>query len=399
MNNQEIKSIVLGKSHSFYIDIYGDLYGCGMNHNGQLGISNKKNSFSGNIKSTLEEFTYISSCVKKVCTSEAFTIIQDENGKLFKFGNASNKHVSLISEIKIKDVVSFGCGSSHNLFLKRSGEVWAMGSNESGQCGFKKDQMKKWSTEKPVLLMYNSNVVSLCCGYDSSYLLVVNNKGKTVLNCFGRNYYGQLGLGNTEDKFGIGCIETIPNISSIHCGSYHTLILTSGGEVYSCGMNSYGQLGLGNNENYYTFTKTNLSNIAFISPGDNHSVFMTRKREIFSCGLNNFGQLGSGDYNSRTLAAKLELLEDIKLIQNQIINEWSKENYKYFDEKFQHRVFCFLICLHKIMVHSKNNTKKFPILLKIPKPVQQMILSFFFIFEDNNLKFLKLSNNKIAIFG
>ena len=46
-----------------------------------------------------------------------------------------------------------------------------------------------------------------------------------MLKCFGYNYCGQLGLGNTNDQFGVASIESFPKISSVHCGWAHTFIL------------------------------------------------------------------------------------------------------------------------------------------------------------------------------
>jgi len=39
-----------------------------------------------------------------------------------------------------------------------------------------------------------------------------------------------------------------PAITSIACGSFHTLALTENGDVLSWGCGYYGQLGLGNNK-------------------------------------------------------------------------------------------------------------------------------------------------------
>ena len=47
-----------------------------------------------------------------------------------------------------------------------------------------------------------------------------------MLKCFGRNDFGQLGLKHNNSQFGVATIQFFPNISSIHCGAYHTFILT-----------------------------------------------------------------------------------------------------------------------------------------------------------------------------
>ena len=90
-------------------------------------------------------------------------------------------------------------------------------------------------------------------------LLEKNEKNKKLENLieykniysFGRNDYGQLGKGDTNNQ--IDLYENIElnklNIIKISSGYEHTVILTKNNEVYSFGDNSYGQLGQSNNNN------------------------------------------------------------------------------------------------------------------------------------------------------
>ena len=45
------------------------------------------------------------------------------------------------------------------------------------------------------------------------------------MKCFGGNNLGQLGLNNNNNQFEIQQINSFSNISSIHCGTYHSIIL------------------------------------------------------------------------------------------------------------------------------------------------------------------------------
>lgn len=62
---------------------------------------------------------------------------------------------------------------------------------------------------------------------------------------------GTLGLGPTQEEM-CSLPTRLTNfavpISSISCGRYHTMALSTTGELYSWGFNSYGQLGHGNYE-------------------------------------------------------------------------------------------------------------------------------------------------------
>eukprot|EP01091_Cochliopodium_minus_P010064 TRINITY_DN2620_c2_g1_i1.p1 TRINITY_DN2620_c2_g1~~TRINITY_DN2620_c2_g1_i1.p1 ORF type:complete len:140 (-),score=34.96 TRINITY_DN2620_c2_g1_i1:313-732(-) len=79
MNNTKIKSIVLGAYNSFYLENEGNLYGCGLNDRGQLGIKNNRKNLS--------TFTLISSHVTQICASYQLTIIQKDDGKINWSGN------------------------------------------------------------------------------------------------------------------------------------------------------------------------------------------------------------------------------------------------------------------------------------------------------------------------
>ena len=56
-----------------------------------------------------------------------------------------------------------------NLFLKENGEVWVMGKNDYGQCGFDGKEIDFF--ENPTLLMTDKNIISVCCGIRHSFIL------------------------------------------------------------------------------------------------------------------------------------------------------------------------------------------------------------------------------------
>merc|ERR1711879_760198 len=84
-------------------------------------------------------------------------------------------------------------------------------------------------------------------GYQSSYLL--DKKGS--LWVLGRNFYGELGIGNnTDQKIPVQNVN-VKNINFISAG-YHTIVKCNSGELYVFGQNNYGQLGVGNQTNINT---------------------------------------------------------------------------------------------------------------------------------------------------
>ena len=67
-----------------------------------------------------------------------------------------------------------------------------------------------------------------------------------TLFAFGRNDFGQLGLGDAKDKHTPQHIEALRShgIAAVACGQYHTAVAVTGGGLYTFGKNDYGQLGV-----------------------------------------------------------------------------------------------------------------------------------------------------------
>jgi len=128
--------------------------------------------------------------------------------------------------------------------------------------------------------------------------MILTNTGK--IYTFGYNIHGQLGLGDTDNRN----IPTLLNFefdgipSDIQLGQHQSLILTNKNKLYSFGQNNYGQLGLGDNDDRYIPT---LLDFEFdgkpvdIQMGDYHSIIFTDTDKVYSFGRNIDGQLGLGD--------------------------------------------------------------------------------------------------------
>ena len=63
---------------------------------------------------------------------------------------------------------------------------------------------------------------------------MLKNDG-TLWGC-GRDYEGQLGLGDNSDRTTFTKITTnADDIKSVYCGGYHTFILKNDGTLWGCG--------------------------------------------------------------------------------------------------------------------------------------------------------------------
>ena len=79
---------------------------------------------------------------------------------------------------------------------------------------------------------------------DYTFAICENNK----IYCWGYNNYGQLGLGDNEDRNKPIEFKIKGNsspIKQIICGSDHIFAICENNKIYCWGYNIYGQLGLG----------------------------------------------------------------------------------------------------------------------------------------------------------
>ena len=148
-------------------------------------------------------------------------------------------------------------------------------------------------------------------GY-SYHSLILENDG-TLWGC-GQNNYGQLGLGDNNNR-NIFTQVTTNDVKSVYCGDSHTFILENDGTLWGCGRNNEGQLGLGDTANRNTFTQitTNANDIKEIYCGFYHTLILKNDNTLWGCGHNEYGQLGLGDTTNRTTFTQVTTnINDIK---------------------------------------------------------------------------------------
>ena len=109
-------------------------------------------------------------------------------------------------------------------------------------------------------------------------MIIIFSETKIKIYCFGSNNNGELGLGYTKDRNKPVEFKIDGNFSPIKqiiCGSFHTFAICENNKIYCCGYNYFGQLGLGDFENRNQPVefkiKGNLSPIKQIICGENHT--------------------------------------------------------------------------------------------------------------------------------
>jgi alpha-tubulin suppressor-like RCC1 family protein len=147
----------------------------------------------------------------------------------------------------------------------------------------------------------NDTKVKAVAGKTYGHLIVLTKAGD--LYSAGRNSYGQLGDGSTSNKrymqpiFPTGKMK----FDSIAAGYDFSMALTADGKLYSWGRNNYGQLGLGHRTNKTTPTHVT-PGIKYLamSAGENTSMAINGEGRLYIWGRNNYGQYGNGLSGSST---------------------------------------------------------------------------------------------------
>jgi len=168
-------------------------------------------------------------------------------------------------------------------------------------------------------------VVKIACGF--GHFVAISDTG--ALYSWGSGGRGELGhtdhnhvMVNCEIPTRIDFFDDLPSvIKDIACGGWHTLALTSDGDIYSWGWNESGQLGYSveklstvSGEPYPVDLGSAEDPIVNISAGARHSVALLKSGKVFSWGLNKHGQLGLGDSENRHEPVELKNNKAVEIV-------------------------------------------------------------------------------------
>jgi alpha-tubulin suppressor-like RCC1 family protein len=143
---------------------------------------------------------------------------------------------------------------------------------------------------------------------DIAYALMTNGN----LYTWGFNTYGQCGLGHTN-PVGLPTLAATnvveaydhPSSSGYHNEYSRLFIKKTDGYIYGAGYNGYGQLGLGDTNNRSTFTQitalgTNVTSLWNMGSNIGCTVVQKSDYTIWITGYNSSGQLGNGNTTNQT---------------------------------------------------------------------------------------------------
>lgn len=179
-------------------------------------------------------------------------------------------------------------GYKHSFALGDDGTLWAWGVGEYGRLGTGGSSYLSIYDAKPVEL---ENVVQASAGWYHSLFLTSDGD----VYAAGCNYdYGQLGNGDGVDHS--LPVRVLENAVQVEAGRDFSAALLSDGTLWTWGRNDLGQLGLGHTDAQTTPAQVELEGVVEIAMGESFLLARTRGGELYGWGDNQYAQVDdSGD--------------------------------------------------------------------------------------------------------
>ena len=241
-----VRSVSCGYYHTLIITIDTNLWSCG---------SNAQNQLCSRYGADVRQLTYqrtLFENISKIRTGAYYSLFQNESGEIFGCGQNNNGEVGLghfNPQVRVTsipnsplNIVQFCSGYNHSLFLDSNGDVFSVGYNLYGNLGLGHNNNQNVFNQIP-------NIPKICmisCVGNSSYL--IDSKGN--IWSFGYNSTRKLGHSDKADRNVPTKIKSLNNILQTVQGPFgnHFLAKDSQNKIFVVGCNDCGQLGTGNNQ-------------------------------------------------------------------------------------------------------------------------------------------------------
>ncbi|XP_074073224.1 RCC1 and BTB domain-containing protein 2 [Macrotis lagotis] len=215
----------------------------------------------------------------------------------------------------IRQACVFGSAGNEVLYSTENDEVFVLGTNCSGCLG----TGDILHSIEPRRVDHLCGKKIACLSYGSGpHVVLATEEGEVYT--WGHNAYNQLGNGTTNHGLVPTHISTnLGNrkVIEVACGSHHSLVLTSDGEVFAWGYNNSGQVGSGSTANQPIPRKVTgcLQNkiTTTIACGQMCSMAVVESGEVYVWGYNGNGQLGLGSSGNQPIPCRIAALQGIRV--------------------------------------------------------------------------------------
>ena len=342
-NGKVTPKVEAGDGFTVELKADGTVWSHGQNQYGQLGVGDtnsynepqKVKIIKNTIKNEDGSKTDIEDTIKDISVGNYQVLALGQTGKVYAWGYGENGQLGIgsgynhespvvvtdIYKNQLQDIVKVEAGENVSFAITSKGKVYAWGNGYSSRAQLLDlpenavDITSKYvltgdgkvydiSTKEQLSIV--GKIVDLDEG--TNHTVMLTNDGRAY--AIGDNTYGQLSNGNNVPS------ETSPvavrkdseniftGIKEIKAGDKTTVIVTTDGKVYACGMNDNNELGIENKEILDVNTpqeNKNIENVISANIGVNHVVAIKENGEVYAFGYGKNGELGNrNDNNSIT---------------------------------------------------------------------------------------------------
>ena len=224
-----------------------------------------------------------------------------------KLGRLMLPYPRMMTSLKDFVIKEIALGAEHCIAITIEGKCFAWGNNDSAQLGLGPDMPQV--VGYPMLIRTVNNMTKAACGYQHSLLL--SSEGTVFSMGIGEG--GVLGHGNTHLIMYPKMIQALKStkVQGLYSGAFHSVALSSKGQVYVWGRGEGGQLGLEQSqlvevmqslgiESFEPFVHTpqlvKIGNkkTTQIACGEAHTLALNQEGAVYAWGWGSNGQLGNG---------------------------------------------------------------------------------------------------------
>ena len=225
-----------------------NVYSFGSNDRGQLGFQDYTNTDIPK-RVIINDAINVKCGFKRACLMTKHGIFTCGDNKYGQLGICqASQEIEMACTfqiVNIQHVVSIGCGNKFTILLDKNGDTYF--------CGITHGEHDK-CVRIPTKISFTkiTKIVSVKCGH--TFIICVDSD-RNIFS-LGRNYYGQLGIGKSSDKFSPEQIS-LPKVISFKTCADHVIVRTID-TIWGFGRNQYKQLGNDDGEYVYLPRKIDL---------------------------------------------------------------------------------------------------------------------------------------------
>lgn len=311
--------------NSFYLlTDTNKLYVWGSNARGKLGIGDQEDRYAP------VENTNINGIIKDISFSNNSIYITTEDKKIFAWGDNLQGQLGLGNDLSgsiqtaPKEILNIS-GKVEKIYvhndsvyaLTEDNNLYAWGINSNCNLGIGGYNYGKCNNaDSPQNIQGIQGIIKNIFTYEDSIYTITDK----ALYAWGKNNYGQLGVGDKEIKSQPVEIKGVDlNIKDLRYNDGSLYLITED-KLYSWGNNIYGRLGIGTNEDVFIPTQiSDINNYVMDLFFYANTVFaLTNDNKLYSWGANNeYGILGLGDLENRNTPKEIIGIEGkIKAFDN-----------------------------------------------------------------------------------